>query len=111
MQTTTETFGNVMVAHTPDELTEETAEQFLAAMYESIEAGQVNIVAQMDRTDTYDSEGLTALVDLQEKLRGQGGNLKICGLVDSGRKIFEVTRMDQQMDLFESIIDAVASFQ
>ena len=99
-----------MVVHTPDELTEETTDQFLTALHESIEAGQVNIVAQMDRTDTYDSEGLTALVDLQEQLREREGNLKISGLVDTGRTIFEVTRLDQQLDLFDSVIDAVASY-
>ena len=111
MQITTETFGNVLVAHTPDELTEETSERFLDAIRAAILNGQVCIIAQMDRSDTYDSAGLNALVDLQDQLRKEGGNLKISGLGDPGKKIFELTRLDQQFDLFESVIDAVASFQ
>jgi anti-anti-sigma factor len=111
MQITTETFGNVMVAHTPDDVTEEEFSAFIEELDESIEEGQFNIVAQMDRSETYDSFGLNALVELQERLREKGGNLKISGLGEPGRKIFEVTRLDRQFDIFESVIDAVSSFQ
>lgn len=107
----TETFGNVVVAHTPDELTEDSAAGLLGALEEPIEAGRVRIVLQMDGTEVYDSAGLTALVELQEKLRAAGGNLVVCGLVDPGRKIFEITRLDQRFDLYESAIDAVESFE
>ena len=111
MKLTTETFGNVMVAHTPDDMTEETSSEFLDALERSIDEGHIHIIAQMDRTDAYDSAGLAALLDLQDQLRERGGNLKICGLADPGRKIFEITRLDRRFDLFESVIDAVASFQ
>ena len=111
MQLTTETFGDVMVAHTPDELTEDNAVEFLDAFEQAIAAGQVKIVLQMDRSDTYDSGGLTALLDLQDRLRERGGNLKVSGLGDPGRKIFEITRLDQRFDVFDSVINAVASFQ
>lgn len=111
MQLATETFGRVLVAHTPDELTEDTAVPFLDAFNQAIEEGHVCVIAQMDRSDTYDGAGLTALLDLQDRLRAAGGNLKICGLADPGRKIFELTRLDQRFDLFDSVIDAVSSYQ
>ena len=111
MQIATETFGNVLVAHAPDELTEETISGFVDALVRTAEQGPVDIVLQMDLCDTYDSAGLTALLDLQDQLRKQGGNVKVSGLGDPGRKIFELTRLDQRFDLFESVIDAVASFQ
>jgi len=110
MQISTETFGNVLVAHTPDELNEDSLEGFTAALQPQINTGHVNVVLQMDRTELYDSAGLTALVDLQDEVREVGGNLKISGLADPGRKIFEVTRLDERFDVFESIIDAVSSF-
>jgi len=110
MQISTETFGDVLVAHTPDELTDETVSEFMGAIAENIESGQVNLVLQMDRSDTYDSVGLTSLVELQEKLRGLGGTLKVSGLGSPGRQIFEVTRLDHRFDLFDSVIEAVSSF-
>ncbi len=110
MQVTTETFGDVLVAHTPDELTEDTLSVFFGTLDAAVEDGQSNIVLQMDATDFYDSAGLTRLVELHETLLEHGGNVKICGLVDVGRKVFEVTRLDQRFDIFESVIDAVGSF-
>ena len=110
MQIATETFGNVLVAHTPDELTEETTSVFLDALSRIVEQGPLNIVLQMDHSDVYDSAGLTVLLDLQDQLRERGGNVKVSGLGDPGRKIFELTRLDQRFDLFESVIDAVSSF-
>lgn len=111
MQINTETFGNVLVAHTPDELTEETIPTFIEALERNIQEGRVSVVLQMDRSETYDSVALTGLLDLQDRLRSQGGGMKISGLEDPGRKIFEVTRLDRRFDLFESVIDAVSSFQ
>lgn len=111
MQVTMETFGKVLVAHTPDDLNEETSRTFLDALARPIEEGQVRIVLAMDRTETYDSAGLTALLDLQDQLREQGGQLRISGLGDPGRKIFEMTRLDRRFDAFDSVIDAVDSFR
>lgn len=111
MQITTETFGDVVVVHTPDDLMEETARLLGETIEGHLRKGSSSIVLQMDRTDSYDSIGLTTLLDLQDQARQAGGAVKISGLVDPGRKIFEVTRLDQRFDLFDSVIDAVASFR
>ncbi|GDY06919.1 hypothetical protein LBMAG52_04050 [Planctomycetia bacterium] len=39
-----------------------------------------------------------------------GGNLKVCNLTETGQKIFERTRLNNHLDTFDSVIDAVASF-
>ncbi len=111
MHITTETFGNVLVVHTPDNLTEVTSRQFASTLDEHLNLGRSSIVLQMDRSEQFDSIGLTALLDLQDRARAAGGTVKVSGLVDPGRKIFEVTRLDQRFDLFDSVIDAVASFR
>jgi anti-sigma B factor antagonist len=111
MQITTETFGNVLVVHTPDDLTEETSRLFVDAVEGHLNGGRSSIVLQMDRSELYDSVGLTTLLDLQDQARQAGGTVKISGLADPGRKIFELTRLDQRFDLFDSVIDAVASFR
>lgn len=111
MPLTTELFGNVLVVHTPEELTEAAAGEFLTELGQEIEAGRARVVLEMDRTETYDSAGLSVLLDLQDKARGVAGGVKVSGLTETGRKIFEVTRLDRRFDLFESLIDAVSSFR
>ena len=111
MQITTETFGEVLVVHTPDDVTEETSRVFLTSVETHLSNGRSSIVLQMDHSELFDSVGLTSLLDLQDRARQLGGTVKISGLVDPGRKVFEVTRLDQRFDLFDSVIDAVASFR
>ena len=110
MTITTETFGRVLVAHTPEELNEESARDLMHALETPVANGTVSVVAQMNRTETLDSAGLTALLDLRDELRQHGGNLKICNLSETGQKVFELTRLDDELDTFDSMIDAVASF-
>jgi anti-anti-sigma regulatory factor len=58
-----------------------------------------------------DSTGLTTLLDAQDKLRAHSGDLKIATTNNVNRKILEITRLDQQVEVFDSVIDAVKSFR
>ena len=107
MQLQTEVFGDVVVVHTPEELNHdqaETLERFLPTLQ------QVCVVLDLDNTEAIDSYGLTALIDGQELMSGLGGNLKIATTNHANRKILEVTRLDDQLEVFSSIVDAVKSF-
>ena len=108
MQLPTEIFGDVIVAHTLEELGEGLAEAFEAYMRE-IEPRQV--VLDLDNTETIDSAGLTAVLNAQDELRKSGGNLKIATSNAINRKILEITRLDQRLEAFDSVIDAVKSYQ
>jgi len=107
MKLPTEIFGNVVVVHTPEEVSEDHApaiENFLTTRERS------NVILDIDGTETFDSAGLTALLDAQDCLREFQGDLKIAVTNNVNRKILEMTRIDQQLEVFESVIDAVKSF-
>ncbi len=108
MNLPTEVFGNVMVIHSPEELGADQADLFKAYM-----TGQErnNIVLDLDNTESIDSDGLTALLDVQDKLREQQGDLKIATTNSINRKILEITRLDRQLEVFDSVIDAVKTFR
>lgn len=108
MNLPTEIFGNVVVVHTPDELGTDQTEglkDYLGGLERN------RIVLDLDNTELINSRGLTSLVDVQEMLREDGGQLKIATTNSMNRKIFEITRLDQQLEVFSSVIDAVKSFQ
>lgn len=108
MNLPTETFGDVVVVHTPDELGYEQVldfEAFLGTLSHS------KIVVDLDNTEMLDSAGLTSLLDAQDRLREAGGDVKITTTNQNNLKIFEVTRLDEQLEVFESVIDAVKSFR
>jgi anti-anti-sigma factor len=108
MQLPSEVFGNVVVVHSPEELgvdQAENVERFLA------DTTPRQIVLDMDNTELLDSQGLTAVLNAYDLARKQGGNLKIATTNGANRKILEITRLDQQLDVFDSVIDAVKSFR
>jgi len=107
MKLPTEVFGDVVVVHTPEELSGDTAGQ-LECFLTSLE--RANVIVDLNGSETIDSTGLEALLNAQETLRGLVGDLKIATSVPANRKILEITRLDQQLEVFDSVIDAVKSF-
>lgn len=107
MKLPTEIFGDVVVVHTPEELGADTShllESFLTSQERS------NVIVDLDGSETIDSGGLEALFSAQEALRALQGDLKIATSNPANRKILEITRLDEQIEVFETVIDAVKSF-
>ncbi len=67
------------------------------------------LVVNMEKVNFTDSTGLSTLVQGMKRAREHGGNLHICGLQQSVRIIFELTRLDQYFQIFMLEEDAVAS--
>jgi anti-anti-sigma factor len=95
------------VVHTPEELGEDQADGF-EAFVPTLE--RTNVVLDLDNTEMLDSAGLEALLNVHDKLCADGGDAKIATTNATNRKILEVTRLDQQLEVFSSVIDAVKSF-
>lgn len=58
-----------------------------------------------------DSTALAALVQGMKHSRQQGGDLRLCGLGQSVRIIFELTRLDRAFEIYAKPKEAIASFQ
>ena len=108
MNLPTEIFGDTIVVHTPEELGSEQVDGFLSFI-DRLE--RILVVADIDGTETIDSKGLTALLDAQDRLRILGGDMKLAATNPSNRKILEMTRLDQSLEVFESVVDAVRSYR
>jgi anti-anti-sigma factor len=107
MNLPTEVFGDVVVVHTPEEVGEdhsEKLESFLSTLDQS------KVVVDLDGTETIDSVGLEMLLSVQDVLRTCSGDLKISTTNKINRKLLEITRLDQQLEVFDSVVDAVKSF-
>jgi len=109
MKLTTESFGAVTVIHTPEDLNERTGAVVRETVHSQLSQGRRSIVLDMTVTESFDSIGLSSLLDVKDSAVETGGDLKICGLTQTGLKIFSLTRLDHQFELFESLIDAVKS--
>jgi anti-sigma B factor antagonist len=107
MKLPTEVFGDVVIVHAPEELGDDVATQF-KNFITTLE--QRKVVVDLDGTESFDSEGLGCLLDVQDDLRESEGELKIISSNKVNRKILELTRLNQHLEVFDSVIDAVKSF-
>jgi anti-sigma B factor antagonist len=107
MQMPTEVFGDVVIVHVPEEFGEDIATQFqnFVATLE-----QQKVVVDIDGTEAIDSQGLECLLDVQDSLRESLGDLKIISSNKVNRTILEITRLNETLEVFDSVIDAVKSF-
>ena len=108
MNLPTEVFGHVVVIHSPEELAVDQADGFRNFVTRQERS---NVVLDIDNSETITSDGLAALLDTQDQLRQKSGDLKIATTNSMNRKILEITRLDQQLEVFEGVIDAVKSFR
>lgn len=68
------------------------------------------IVVNMSDVPLIDSAGLELLCAYQQELQEHGLRMKLCGLNDLVQKIFELTRLARQFEVFADSSSAIRSF-
>ena len=71
--------------------------------------GRTHIVLDLAGVDFADSVGLGVIVAALKRVRGRGGELAVSGAVPLVRRLFEVTRLDEIVDLFPDVDRALAA--
>jgi len=77
---------------------------------EALDRGERKFVIDCTQTGYIDSSGLGALVSLSKKVREQGGELRIAGLNEDLRALFELTKLDTLFHISPTADEALAGF-
>lgn len=77
---------------------------------EALEQGDRKFIIDFSNTGYIDSSGLGVLVSLLRKIREAGGDLRIAGLNEDLRTLFELTKLDTLFTITDSPAAALASF-
>lgn len=81
-----------------------------ASMDLATQANPAKVVVDLTGVDFIDSTGLAVLVQGMKRCRQNRGDLRLCGLRQPVRMIFELTRLDRAIEIFGSQAEAVAAF-
>jgi len=68
-----------------------------------------DVVLQFDRLEFVDSSGLGALMRLMQAARAKGGDLKLSGVPTKVQKVLELTHLNSQFEIYESIEEAITA--
>ena len=77
---------------------------------EGLDRGERKFMIDCSETGYIDSSGLGALVSLSKKVRELGGELRIAGLNEDLRSLFELTKLDTLFHISPTAEEALAEF-
>ena len=77
---------------------------------DALEAGDRKFLVDFTRTGYIDSSGLGVLVSLSKKIRDEGGDLRLAGLNEDLKTLFELTKLDTLFAISDSARDALSAF-
>lgn len=80
-----------------------TAPKFRQEIVALVESGARRLAIDLSAVGLLDSTGLGVLVGAVKRLRGHGGDLVIVCDENRIRKVFELTRLDRAIDLYQTI--------
>jgi anti-sigma B factor antagonist len=104
-----ERLDDVLIVTVNGHLVVTNRQEFKQAILDAADQGVKLVVVDFSTAGYIDSSGLGALVSLSRRLREAGGDLRLVGLNDELRTLFELTRLDALFPLYASCTDALES--
>lgn len=112
MEMKKEVVGNVLVLKLSGEMMGgDDLFPFQSLVHQTIQDGIVNMVADLSDIKWMNSSGLGMLMAGLTTLRSSDGDLKLACVSERVRRPIEITRLDQVFEIFESIDEAIESFE
>lgn len=85
-------------------------QELKSLVQDGLDRGERRFLIDCSQTGYIDSSGLGALVSLARKVRELGGELRIAGLNEDLRSLFELTKLDTLFQISPTAEDALAGF-
>ena len=111
MASSAEKYGDVVVISVESEFSGDTVSQFQRVAEEQLAEKHTWFVLDFEKAVSMDSSALEALLSFREQVEAETGLVKVCGLDETCAKIFELTRFDRKFELFESLTEAIKSYE
>jgi anti-sigma B factor antagonist len=102
--------GGVVVIEVDGQLIVGNRQDLKQQVLDALAAGDRKFLIDFTKTGYIDSSGLGVLVSLSKKIRDEGGDLRLAGLNEDLRTLFELTKLDTLFAITDSASEALAAF-
>lgn len=102
--------GGVVVVRVEGQLIVGNRQELKDLIGAALDRGERKFLIDFGRTGYIDSSGLGALVSLSKRVRELGGELRLSGLNEDLRSLFELTKLDTLFSISDSTKQALAAF-
>lgn len=102
--------GGVTVVQVDGQLIVGNRHELKELIQAALDSGERRFLVDFSRTGYIDSSGLGALVSISKRIREAGGELRLSGLNEDLRSLFELTKLDTLFTIMETPEQALAGF-
>ena len=102
--------GEVVVVDVEGQLIVGNRQELKDLVFAALDKGERRILIDFSQTGYIDSSGLGALVSISKRVREAGGELRLSGLNEDLRSLFELTKLDTLFAIAETPQQALSSF-
>ncbi len=103
--------GSVVVIDIPRRLTSEISGELKKLMKQLLEEEHFKIVMNLEKTKYMDSSGLGAIVSKIAATRSKGGDIRLAAPQQTIIDLLELTHINQIVKIYDTVEDAVKSFE
>ncbi len=94
--------GDIMIYQLEGDINLNTS-PLLRKAFDTCTGGDIKtVVVNFQAVPYIDSSGLATLIELLQRLKRSGAQLKICSLTDKVKNVFEVTRLHKLFEIFDN---------
>lgn len=79
-------------------------------LHELIDNNKVRVVADLGNVDWMNSSGLGILIQGLNTMRNNGGDIKLANVTERIKSLLMITKLTRIFEIFDTVDDAVASF-
>jgi anti-sigma B factor antagonist len=108
--TTSKHPSGVLVVEVEGQLIVGNRQELKATIQQALDNGERKLLVDFAKTGYIDSSGLGALVSISKKVREQGGELRLSGLNEDLRSLFELTKLDTLFAIADDSAQALVGF-
>ena len=108
--TTSKHPSGVLIVEVEGQLIVGNRQELKATIQQALDNGERKLLVDFAKTGYIDSSGLGALVSISKKVREQGAELRLSGLNEDLRSLFELTKLDTLFAIADSSAQALAGF-
>jgi anti-sigma B factor antagonist len=102
--------NNVMIVRVDGQLIVANRHELKQIVQDGLDQGARRFVIDFTPTAYIDSSGLGALVSMSKRVRQAGGEMRLAGLNEDLRSLFELTKLDTLFSIFETRDEALVGY-
>ncbi|HEC69835.1 MAG TPA: anti-sigma factor antagonist [Candidatus Omnitrophica bacterium] len=102
--------GEVLIYALEGEVNINTSPELRKAFDKIIREGQKKVIVDFSEISYIDSSGLATLIEMYQRLKKNGGRLRLCAMGEKVRSVFEITKLVKLFEIFPNLTEALEGF-